>query len=304
MKNFTKFLIEEESKRKTPRQLSQRADTRAEAQRRVDITRDLMGLPKRNQTRGSREAQQWLLDYNRMKKQVEGEREERHPISAMTREPIKQIAKMSEKFEKSYKKTLNNALGAVGLPTVSNIGPISNVPSMVKSSLEANPTHSQPYFWNMLGSDETSYMALPSGAQDTNPQKFTFLSPPSNKTQQKSSESTPEELNWGKMATSTQLGREFFDGNNLTADQALLVGGIFHTPSDPMRRFNAEKTWNTDLGLAYDVEPGSREVYANPEGFKAVRQREKEGRSLPTWFPQKTLNQASRNFWDAIQGNR
>ena len=101
-------------------------------------------------------------------------------------------------------------------------------------------------------------------------------------------ELTPKELNWAKMATGTQLGREFFDGNNLTADQALLVGGIFHTPSDPMTRFNAEKVWGTDMGLAYDVEPGSREVYANPEGFKAVRQREKEGKSIPTWFPQKT----------------
>lgn len=120
-----------------------------------------------------------------------------------------------------------------------------------------------------------------------------FVGPPSPE-----EEPTPEELNWGKMATGIQVGREFFDGTNLTADNALLVGGLYSTPTDPMSRFNAEKVWGTDMGLAYDVEPGSREVYANPEGFKAVAKREKEGRSFPTWFPQKTLDQTNKDFWD------
>ena len=48
-------------------------------------------------------------------------------------------------------------------------------------------------------------------------------------------EQTPEELSWGKGATGTQLGREYFDGNNLTADQALLIGGLYMTPPNKER---------------------------------------------------------------------
>ena len=107
---------------------------------------------------------------------------------------------------------------------------------------------------------------------------------------------SPEELAWGKQATYIQLGREFFDGTNLTADNALMVGGLYMTPPNK-QRIKTEKAYNTDIGIAYDTDENG-ELVANPAGFKAVHQREKEGRSYPTAFPPTTLQQAHNEFID------
>jgi hypothetical protein len=109
-------------------------------------------------------------------------------------------------------------------------------------------------------------------------------------------EPTPEELSWGKVATGTQLGREYFDGNNLTADQALLIGGLYMTPPNK-ERIKAEQQYGTDLGLAFDVDEDGEPV-ANQAGFKAVHKREKENRSIPTAFPPTTLQQAHNAMID------
>lgn len=61
-------------------------------------------------------------------------------------------------------------------------------------------------------------------------------------------------------------------------NQATDVSGIL-TPPPPRERMQGEKSWGTDTGLAFDYIDG--ELVASPEGFKAVRQREKEGRSFP-----------------------
>jgi hypothetical protein len=61
---------------------------------------------------------------------------------------------------------------------------------------------------------------------------------------------------------------------NLATD----VSGLLTLPP-PKDRMEGEKAWNTDTGLAFDWIDG--ELVASPEGFKAVRQREKEGRSWP-----------------------
>lgn len=57
------------------------------------------------------------------------------------------------------------------------------------------------------------------------------------------------------------------------------VSGMF-TPPPPRQRMEGEKSWGTDTGLAFDLGDDG-ELVASPEGFKAVRQREKEGRSFP-----------------------
>jgi hypothetical protein len=109
-------------------------------------------------------------------------------------------------------------------------------------------------------------------------------------------EPTPEELSWGKVATGAQLGREYFDGNNLTADAALMTGGLYMTPPNK-QRIKAEKIYGTDLGLAFDVDENGEPV-ANQAGFKAVHKREKENRSIPTAFPPTTLQQAHNAMID------
>lgn len=64
-------------------------------------------------------------------------------------------------------------------------------------------------------------------------------------------------------------------GMNVATD----VSGIL-TPPAPRDRMQGEKSWGTDTSLAFDLGDDG-ELVASPEGFKAVRQREKEGRSFP-----------------------
>jgi len=111
-------------------------------------------------------------------------------------------------------------------------------------------------------------------------------------------EPTPEDLNWGKVATGYQVGREFVDGTNLSADEAMLIGGAFSTPNNKAR-IRGEKAWNTDIGLAFDVDEDGEPV-ADQAGFKAVHQREKEGRSVPTAYPPITLQQTHNQLIDNL----
>ena len=42
----------------------------------------------------------------------------------------------------------------------------------------------------------------------------------------------------------------------------------------------AHKNWNTDVGLAFDQDPHTGELYGDLAGFKAVHQRTKENRNV------------------------
>ena len=64
-------------------------------------------------------------------------------------------------------------------------------------------------------------------------------------------------------------------GINVATD----VSGIL-TPPTPRDRMQGEKSWGTDTGVGFDLGDDG-ELVASPEGFKAVKQREKEGRSFP-----------------------
>lgn len=55
-------------------------------------------------------------------------------------------------------------------------------------------------------------------------------------------------------------------------------------PKNTPERMEAEKNMNTDIGLAFDLSPEG-ELIASPEGFKAVAQRTKEKRNIPTVAP-------------------
>jgi len=55
-------------------------------------------------------------------------------------------------------------------------------------------------------------------------------------------------------------------------------------PKNTPERMEAEKNMNTDIGLAFDLSPDG-ELIASPEGFKAVAQRTKEKRNIPTVQP-------------------
>ena len=49
---------------------------------------------------------------------------------------------------------------------------------------------------------------------------------------------------------------------------------------NPKPSMPREKAWNTDVGLAFDQDPSTGELYGNQSGFKAVRAREKEGKGF------------------------
>ena len=69
---------------------------------------------------------------------------------------------------------------------------------------------------------------------------------------------------------------------NLTTDMAINMMGIL-TPPSSKDRMQIEKDVNTDVGLGFDLEGG--ELVASPEGFEAVRRRQKQGVKFPTAFP-------------------
>jgi len=69
---------------------------------------------------------------------------------------------------------------------------------------------------------------------------------------------------------------------NLTTDMAINMMGLL-TPPSSKDRMQIEKDVNTDVGLGFDLEGG--ELVASPEGFEAVRRRQKQGVKFPTAFP-------------------
>lgn len=70
------------------------------------------------------------------------------------------------------------------------------------------------------------------------------------------------------------------------AEAGASVAGVYSTP-EPKTRMQGEKTYNTDVGLAFNFNPDSGDVEADPAGMKAVRERQKRGQSFPTMYPDK-----------------
>jgi hypothetical protein len=48
----------------------------------------------------------------------------------------------------------------------------------------------------------------------------------------------------------------------------------------PKPNMGLEKTYNTDVGIAFDQDADTGELYGSPEGFKAVNKRTKEDRNI------------------------
>jgi hypothetical protein len=78
----------------------------------------------------------------------------------------------------------------------------------------------------------------------------------------------------------TMLGSALTQGTQAAMSS---YGGML-TPPPPKERMQTEKTFNTDVGLGFDLSPEG-ELVANPEGLKAVRQRQRQGLVNPTMFP-------------------
>lgn len=69
------------------------------------------------------------------------------------------------------------------------------------------------------------------------------------------------------------------------ADAGASVAGVYSTP-EPHTRMQGEKMYGTDIGLAFNVDDQG-ELMADPAGMEAARRRRKEGRSFPTWYPER-----------------
>lgn len=81
---------------------------------------------------------------------------------------------------------------------------------------------------------------------------------------------------------SKRSGMILSPNTNFTIDMATNLMGLL-TPPSAKDRMQIEKDLNTDIGLGFDLEGG--ELVASPEGFEAVRRRQKQGVKFPTAFP-------------------
>ena len=62
----------------------------------------------------------------------------------------------------------------------------------------------------------------------------------------------------------------------------------------------AHKAWGTDVGVAFDQDPTTKELIANPEGFKTVHRRTKENRNVK--FTPLTVDQYRNDISRGIFG--
>jgi len=92
------------------------------------------------------------------------------------------------------------------------------------------------------------------------------------------------------------LGAWAIDDQNVGGPEVAMSIGLpgVQQHNDPRRAMEAEKNWNTDVGLAYDLSP-EKELMGDPAGFKAVQDRRKAGRSLQ--FDNPSLSQMHSRFW-------
>ena len=83
----------------------------------------------------------------------------------------------------------------------------------------------------------------------------------------------------GAAAAGTLLGSALTQG----AQAGMNVIGLAGMPPGPKERMQVEKTFNSDVGLGFDLSPEG-ELIGSPEGFKAVAQRRKQGTNFPSMF--------------------
>ena len=67
----------------------------------------------------------------------------------------------------------------------------------------------------------------------------------------------------------------------------------------PKPNMRAEKAYNTDVGLAFDQDPHTGELYGSPEGFKAVHKRTQENRNVRL-SPPPTMDDLRNTLWNVI----
>ena len=66
---------------------------------------------------------------------------------------------------------------------------------------------------------------------------------------------------------------------------------------NPRNSMELEKTYNTDVGIAFDQDADTGELYGSPEGFKAVAKRDKENKNIKL-SPPPTMDEIKRRIFN------
>jgi hypothetical protein len=109
-----------------------------------------------------------------------------------------------------------------------------------------------------------------------------------------------EEVDEGKHAADLLNAKAMYDSHNSNWHGDMGVASMISTPT-PKNRMQGEKTFNSDLGLAFDVDE-SGELVGDPAGFKAVAQRKKENKGFSTVYPKFNLADYRKQLFSAITG--
>jgi hypothetical protein len=137
-------------------------------------------------------------------------------------------------------------------------------------------------------------MSLPVKAKDTSPQQFSFLSnkenPESRNTNQPQETPPFEKVASQYLNVNSQLNP--YNSNWVTD---MYMAKNISEPS-----MAAHKAWETDVGMAFDQDPMTKELIASPEGFKAVHKRTKENRNVK--FTPLTVDQYRSDIGRGIFG--
>lgn len=104
----------------------------------------------------------------------------------------------------------------------------------------------------------------------------------------------------GEAAANLLNAKAMYDEHNANWHGDLGVASMISTPK-PKDRMQGEKTFNSDIGLAFDVDDAG-ELVADPAGFKAVAQRQKEGKGFSTVYPKFDLQDYRKQLFRAMVG--
>jgi hypothetical protein len=113
-----------------------------------------------------------------------------------------------------------------------------------------------------------------------------YLDMPSKKTEEEEARST----NSAYLNLNSQLNPY---NQNWTTDMYLA------NVINPRNSMELEKTYNTDVGIAFDQDADTGELYGSPEGFKAVAKRDRENKNIKL-SPPPTMDEIKRRIFNVF----
>jgi hypothetical protein len=96
-----------------------------------------------------------------------------------------------------------------------------------------------------------------------------------------------DEKDDGRDLAAITNAKAMYDQHNANWHGDMGVASMISTPK-PKDRMQGEKTFNSDVGVAFDLTPDG-ELEGNQAGFKAVADRKKKGFGFSTVYPQFNL---------------